>query len=301
MRWRRGRRSQNVEDRRGAGRGGMRIPTGRARKGGIGGIGLVVVVLLALYFGVDPSVLLQGGGQVTQPHSQQSPQSPAQKRADDELADFTTTVLGYTEDTWKVLFKQMDRTYEPPKLVLFTDFVRSACGAAQSAMGPFYCPADKKIYIDLSFYRDMKNKLGAPGDFAQAYVVAHEVGHHIQTLLGISQKVHQMRRSVSKAEANKLSVRMELQADCFSGVWARYTNEANKKKTGEELLEPGDLEEGLNAASAIGDDRLQKRSQGYVVPDSFTHGSSAQRVRWFKRGYQSANVRSCDTFGTDDL
>ena len=301
MRWRRGRRSQNVEDRRGAGRGGMRIPTGRARKGGIGGIGLVVVVLLALYFGVDPSVLLQGGGQVTQRQTQQAPQSPAQKRADDELADFTTTVLGYTEDTWKVLFQQMNRTYEPPKLVLFSDFVRSACGAAQSAMGPFYCPADKKIYIDLSFYRDMKNKLGAPGDFAQAYVVAHEVGHHVQTLLGISSKVHQMRRSVSKVEANKLSVRMELQADCFSGVWARYTNEVNKKKTGEELLEPGDLEEGLNAASAIGDDRLQKRSQGYVVPDSFTHGSSAQRVRWFKRGYQSADVRSCDTFASDAL
>ena len=301
MRWRRGRRSQNVEDRRGASRGGFRLPTGGAKRGGIGGIGLIVVVLLALYFGVDPSVLLQGGGQVTQRQTQPSPQNTKRSAAEEELADFTTTVLGYTEDSWKVLFKQMNRTYQPPKLVLFTDFVRSACGAAQSAMGPFYCPADQKVYIDLSFYRDMKGKLGAPGDFAQAYVVAHEVGHHVQTLLGISQKVHEMRRSVSKAEGNQLSVRMELQADCFSGVWARHADEVNKKKTGETLLEPGDLEEGLNAASAIGDDRLQKQSQGYVVPDSFTHGSSVQRVRWFKRGYQSANVRSCDTFATDDL
>ncbi|MGI9413663.1 MAG: KPN_02809 family neutral zinc metallopeptidase [Hyphomicrobiales bacterium] len=300
MRWRRGRRSQNVEDRRGASGGGMRIPGG-ARRGGIGGVGLIVVVVLALYFGVDPSVLLQGGGQVTQRQTQPAPQNTTRSRADDELADFTSTVLGYTEDSWKVLFKQMDRTYKAPKLVLFSGFVRSACGAAQSAMGPFYCPADQKVYIDLSFYRDMKTKLGAPGDFAQAYVVAHEVGHHVQTLLGISQKVHDLRRSVSKAEANQLSVRMELQADCFSGVWARHADEANKKKTGQALLEAGDLEEGLNAASAIGDDRLQKQSQGYVVPDSFTHGSSAQRVRWFKRGYQTGNVRNCDTFAATQL
>ena len=209
--------------------------------------------------------------------------------------EFVAQVLGSTERVWEEVFQKMGRQYQKPRLVLFSDYVQSACGSAQSAMGPFYCPLDQKVYIDLSFYQDMKSKLGAPGDFAQAYVIAHEVGHHVQNLFGIAEKVTNARMRLSEPEANGLSVRMELQADCLSGVWAREAHATSK------ILEQGDIEEGLNAAAAIGDDRLQKRGQGYVVPDAFTHGSSEQRVRWFKKGLEASDVRDCDTFRTSAL
>ncbi|MGE3877246.1 MAG: neutral zinc metallopeptidase, partial [Parvibaculaceae bacterium] len=263
---------------------------------------------------------ITGGGQVQPPGQQQSDtelpapddqtttqnnqttgsgqQTGQQQTTDvtgDAGKDFVARVLGSTERVWTDKFQQVGRQYQAPKLVLFNGFVQSACGMAQSAMGPFYCPGDQKVYIDLSFYQDMKNKLGAPGDFAQAYVIAHEVGHHVQNLLGIADKVQQARMQSSQEEANALSVRMELQADCLAGVWAKTANDKNQ------ILEEGDIEEGLNAAAAIGDDRLQRRSQGYVVPESFTHGSSAQRVRWFKQGMQTGDMNSCDTFGTNQL
>ena len=215
--------------------------------------------------------------------------------ADNELADFVSVVLADTEDTWESLFNQMGGTYEEPNLVLFSGMVESACGYAQAAIGPFYCPRDRKVYIDLSFYRDLKNKMGAPGDFAQAYVISHEVGHHVQNLLGISDKVHAMRRRLSQKEYNKLSVKLELQADCFSGIWAHH---AQKMRN---ILEPGDVEEALNAASMIGDDRLQKQARGYVTPDSFTHGTSAQRVTWFNRGFQTGSINTCNTFRAQTL
>jgi predicted metalloprotease len=286
MRWTTGRRSENVEDRRG-------FHVSRRTAGG--GIGTIVLVLVALYFGVDPSVLLNqpqmnvpGAGPSTQsaPYSA----SPEEKR----LADFVSVVLADTEDAWHVLFRSMGKTYEEPKLVLFSGAVESACGFASAAVGPFYCPADHKLYIDLSFYSDLKSRFGAPGDFAQAYVIAHEVGHHVQNLLGIAEKVHSLRSRASEKEANKLSVLMELQADCFSGVWAHHADKARK------ILEQGDVEEALNAASAIGDDRLQRRSRGYVTPDSFTHGSSAQRMHWFKRGLETGSIGRCNTFQTAD-
>ena len=279
MRWAGGRRSDNIEDRRG-------MPMSRGLAGG--GIGLVVLVLLALFFGVDPSVVLQGDPGVTTPPAVERPaQAPP---ANDPAREFVSVVLADTEDTWKDLFRRMNRTYEEPRLVLFSGAVESACGFAQAAVGPFYCPADRKLYLDMSFFRDLHDRFGAPGDFAQAYVIAHEVGHHVQTLLGISDEVMSMRQRVSPAQANDLQVRMELQADCFSGVWARNAQEKRK------ILEEGDIEEGLNAAAAIGDDRLQRRSRGYVSPESFTHGSSAQRVRWFKRGLSTGDPRQCDTF-----
>ena len=279
MRWKSGRRSANVEDRRGSG----------ARKAGGIGIGTIVIALIAMYFGVDPSVILNfgGGSGLSGPTStQQQPRSPAE----DKLADMTTVVLADTEDTWGAIFKAAGKKYEEPKLVMFTGAVRSACGMAESATGPFYCPGDHKVYIDLSFYEELNKRHGAPGDFAQAYVIAHEIGHHVQKLLGISDKVHSARRSQSKTEANRESVKLELQADCFAGVWA---NNANRSR---QILESGDVEEALNAASAIGDDRLQKESRGYVSPDSFTHGSSAQRVKWFKTGLTNGNVADCNTF-----
>ena len=283
--------SSNVEDRRRqrGRRGGFRIPMGRRGGGGIG-IGTIIILgILWLVFGVNPLEMLGGGGlqQQTQqiPQTQQQPGAPA---ANDEMGKFASKVLSTTERTWTRVFKENGRQYEEPRMVLFSGYVQSACGAAQSAMGPFYCPRDKKIYIDLSFFRDMSTRLGASGDFAHAYVIAHEVGHHVQTLLGIAEKVTAARLRSSKTEANRLSVRMELQADCLAGVWARD----NKN-----ILEQGDIEEGINAATAIGDDRLQKRSQGYVVPESFTHGTSAQRVEWFKRGIQTGNISQCDTFG----
>ena len=283
--------SSNVEDRRGqrGSRGGFRIPMGR-RGGGSIGLGTIVILgIMWLVFGLNPLEMLGGGGlqQQTQqiPQTQQQQQAPA---ANDEMGKFASKVLSTTERTWTRIFKENGRQYEEPRMVLFSGFVQSACGAAQSAMGPFYCPRDKKIYIDLSFFRDMSTRLGASGDFAHAYVIAHEVGHHVQTLLGIAEKVTAARLRSSKPEANRLSVRMELQADCLAGVWARD----NKN-----ILEQGDIEEGINAASAIGDDRLQKRSQGYVVPESFTHGTSAQRVEWFKRVIQTGDIGQCDTFG----
>ena len=285
MRWESGRKSENVEDRR-----GFHVSRGIAG----GGIGTLLLVLAALYFGIDPSIILNqsqgslpGAGEPTQstPYSA----SPEEQR----LAEFVSVVLGDTEDTWRALFRDMGKTYDEPKLVLFSEAVESACGTASAAMGPFYCPMDQKVYIDLSFYSDLQNRFGAPGDFAQAYVIAHEVGHHVQNLLGIAEKVHSMRSRVGETEGNQLSVMMELQADCFSGVWAYHADRARQ------VLEKGDVEEALNAASSIGDDRMQRQARGYVTPDSFTHGSSAQRVRWFKRGIETGNVGQCNTFQAD--
>ena len=284
MRWRTGRRSQNIEDRR-----RLRVP----RKAAGGGIGIIVIALIAMYFGVDPSIILNQQSPTTSvsTHTASKPISPAEN----QLADFVSVVLADTEDTWRPLFTKMGKTYREPSLVLFSGAVESACGYAQAAMGPFYCPADQKVYIDLSFYQDLKNRHGAPGDFAQAYVIAHEIGHHVQTLLGISEKVNTARRRLSQVEGNKLSVMQELQADCFAGVWAHHANRARQ------ILEEGDIEEALNAASAIGDDRLQRRSRGYVTPDSFTHGTSKQRVGWFKQGFQTGDVLQCNTFKADNL
>jgi hypothetical protein len=284
MRWQMGRRSDNIEDRRG-------MPVGRGAAVG-GGIGTLLLVLVAMYFGVDPSVILQG----VDPGSSAPAPSVQQRRAgDDQLRDFVSVILADTEDTWGELFHQMGREYQRPRLVLFSGAVESACGFAEAAVGPFYCPGDHKLYIDLSFYRDLRDRLGAPGDFAQAYVIAHEVGHHVQNLLGIADRVHTARSRRSQGEANALQVRMELQADCLAGVWA------NNAQRARQILESGDIEEGLNAASAIGDDRLQRQAQGRVVPESFTHGSSAQRVRWFKRGIDSGDPGQCDTFTASKL
>lgn len=256
-----------------------------------GGIGTIIIVLLAWYFGIDPSTLLQSGSPNRAPTQQSAAVPPGQ----DDLRKFVSVVLADTEDTWHDLFRQMGGTYRDPKLVLFTGAVQSACGFAQAAVGPFYCPADQKVYIDLSFYQELKDRFHAPGDFAQAYVIAHEIGHHVQNLLGISNKVESLRSQAGATEANALSVRLELQADCFAGVWAFHANKARQ------ILEVGDVEAALNAASAIGDDRLQKQARGYVTPDSFTHGSSAQRVRWFKRGITSGDLRQCDTFKAAQL
>jgi predicted metalloprotease len=280
MRWQTGRRSSNVEDRR-----GRRI----SRKAKGGGIGIMLLALVGMYFGIDPSVILNVG---TQLGGGQAPTSSSYQPTAEEnrLADFVAVVLADTEDTWRDEFNRRGGTYREPNLVLFTGAVQSACGFAQAAMGPFYCPGDQKVYIDLSFYRDLKSKMNAPGDFAQAYVIAHEVGHHIQNLLGISDKVHTARQRVSQKEYNQLSVRLELQADCLAGVWANHADRTRQ------VIEPGDIDEALNAASQIGDDRLQKQSRGYITPDSFTHGSSQQRVRWFRQGFQAGDIDSCNTF-----
>jgi uncharacterized protein len=281
MRWSGGRRSENVEDRRGL---GVPLIAG-------GGIGSLVLILLALFFGIDPGALLQSGHPDPRPGSE----IPAASGPRDELHDFVAVVLGDTEDTWRELFARMNREYREPKLVLFTDAVQSACGMAGAAVGPFYCPGDQKVYLDLGFFRAMSDRFGASGDFAQAYVIAHEVGHHVQTLLGISERVMARRERGSRTEANALSVRQELQADCFAGVWGHHAEQARH------VLEEGDLEEALNAAAAIGDDRLQRRAQGRVAPESFTHGTSAQRVRWFKRGFSTGDIKQCDTFAGDAL
>ena len=286
MRWQDGRRSENVEDQRGGG-----IP-GKVKGGGIG---ILLLALVGMYFGIDPSVILNMGDavQVSQPRPTQGPiQQTAEER---QLADFVSVVLADTEDTWNTIFHASGKSYTEPTLVLFSGAVNSACGYAQAAMGPFYCPGDGKVYIDLTFYRDLKKQMHAPGDFAQAYVIAHEVGHHVQNLLGISDKMQAMRRQVSKTEYNRLSVMLELQADCFAGVWAHNADRTRQ------VVEPGDIDEALNAASQIGDDRLQQQNRGYVTPDSFTHGSSEQRVRWFQRGYQTGKVANCDTFNTASL
>jgi hypothetical protein len=297
MRWQLGRRSQNVEDRRGGGMGGgFSIPGGvrmsrGARRGGLGGIGLIVFVLIAMFLGVDPSMLLQDTTVSTGPEMVETPRSGTR----DELSEFVSVVLADTEDTWHELFEQMGGRYREPILVLFSEQVSSACGFASAAMGPFYCPADQKLYIDLDFYRDLRERFQAPGDFAQAYVIAHEVGHHVQNLLGIAEQVQKVRQQTSESEANVLSVMMELQADCFAGIWAHHAHDARQ------ILEEGDVEEGLTAAAAIGDDRMQRRAQGYVVPDAFTHGSSAQRVRWFREGLATGDVQACNTFEAERL
>lgn len=299
MRWRGRRRSQNIEDRRGMsnsprgrmGRGRMRL--GRRSAGG--GIGTIVLVLVAMYFGIDPSVVLQGLESASGPSVSSSNTTRATSAQEDQMKEFTAVVLADTEDSWNELFAEDNRQYIEPTLVTFSGVVNSACGTAQSAVGPFYCPADQKVYIDLSFYNDMRDRYGASGDFAQAYVIAHEVGHHVQNLLGIASRLRQAQPSASQIEANKLSVRMELQADCLAGLWARHADRAKN------ILEAGDLEEALAAAAAIGDDRLQQQSRGHVSPDSFTHGTSDQRVRWFKRGLGSSNVEDCDSFSARSL
>lgn len=283
MRWEFGRRSTNVEDRR-----GMQVSAPVVG----GGIGFVVLALIATFLGVDPAILLEQSTPTNGPYSDSS---QANSPTSDRQTEFVSVVLADTEDTWHELFRQMGRTYVEPRLVLFSDAVESACGYARAATGPFYCPRDEKLYIDLSFYQDLQNRYQAPGDFAQAYVIAHEVGHHVQNLLGISDRVQALQSRVSQPEANQLSVRLELQADCFAGIWA---NQAQRSR---QILEAGDIEEGLNAASSIGDDRLQSQSRGYVVPESFTHGSSAQRVRWFKRGIQTGEPAQCNTFEAANL
>lgn len=280
MRWTSGRRSDNVEDRR-----GMK-PRGRGIKGG--GIGILLLALVGMYFGIDPALILNsnlGNGQRAGEQTMVRPNP-----AEDKLADFVSVVLADTEDTWGKIFRDAGGTYEKPRLVLFTGEVQSACGYAQSATGPFYCPADRKVYIDLGFYRQLHENLKAPGDFAQAYVIAHEIGHHVQNLLGISSKVQGQRTNLSQTDYNRLLVKLELQADCFAGVWA---NHAHRMRN---ILEPGDVEEALNAASMIGDDHLQKQARGYVVPDSFTHGSSKQRVGWFRQGLNGGDMQQCNTF-----
>lgn len=285
MRWNEGRRSDNVEDRR-----GTRVSRGMMG----GGIGTVILVIAALYFGIDPSVLLNQGTptEAERTSGQVSQQRPAEEN---RLADFVSVVLADTEDTWIELFRRSGKTYREPKLVLFTGAVDSACGFAQSAMGPFYCPRDNKVYIDLQFYSDLKDRFHTPGEFAQAYVIAHEIGHHVQNLLGISDKVHSLQQNAEKSEANSLSVKLELQADCLAGIWAHHADRSRN------IVEAGDIEAALRAASSIGDDRIQKQSQGYVVPESFTHGSSEQRVRWFKKGIDTGDFAQCNTFKTGNL
>ena len=290
MKWEGNRESDNVEDRRGSG-GGFPLPGGR----GIG-IGTIVIALLGGWLlGINPLTLLGLLSGAGGPPAQVQ-QAPAQRPpADDTMARFVSTVLADTEDVWHGVFRQAGGSYQEPRLVLFRGATPTACGTGQAAMGPFYCPADQKVYIDLGFYETLQSRLGAPGDFAQAYVIAHEVGHHVQNLLGISAKVDQMRGRVSQAEYNRLSVRLELQADCFAGVWAHHAQNARQ------ILEQGDVEEAMNAAAQIGDDALQRSSGGAVVPESFTHGTSAQRQRWFHAGMQQGSLKACDTFAARAL
>ncbi|SHH18871.1 KPN_02809 family neutral zinc metallopeptidase [Ferrimonas marina] len=282
MQWRGRKQSQNVQDRRGSGR---RVTAG---KGGLIGI---LILLAGWYFGIDPAVLFGVANLTGVGESAPTASAPP---ADDEAAQFTSVVLADTEVFWGNQFRQSGRQYQEPKLVLYRGQTQTYCGTGQSAMGPFYCPADATIYIDLSFYDELKQKLGAPGDFAQAYVVAHEVGHHVQNLLGISNAVHQRQQQMSKTEGNQESVKLELQADCFAGVWASYIES-------QQWLEQGDLAEAIQAAEAIGDDRLQQQSRGRVVPDSFTHGTSAQRMFWFQTGFDSGDPTQCDTFSHPSL
>jgi uncharacterized protein len=281
MRWRGERESSNIEDRRGL---GSKVAVG-------GGLGTVVLIILALLFGADPRQLLD---QAPDNGPSQVQSSRPVNSEEEELKQFVSVVLGKSEDVWHEVFRQNGREYREPTLVLFTDQVRSACGIAGSAVGPFYCPADEKVYIDLGFYEALRQRFNAPGDFAQAYVVAHEVGHHVQNLLGISDRVDAMQGRSSEVEANQLSVRLELQADFFAGVFARHVQNQG-------ILEPGDIDEALRAASAVGDDAIQRRTAGYVVPESFTHGTSEQRLRWFKKGYDTGDMRQGDTFSTPSL
>ena len=284
MLWKGQRQSDNVEDRRGMSGGGMAIG---------GGLGGIVVLVIALLLGADPRQLLEQTRGVD-PSTSTTTSRPTNPQ-EDELKQFSATVLASTEDVWADLFRQQGRTYSKPTLVLFTEAVRSACGEAGAAVGPFYCPGDQKLYLDLSFFNDLQTRFRAPGDFAQAYVIAHEVGHHVQKLLGITDRVDAARRRASEAESNRLSVRLELQADFLAGVWARYADRVKH------VVEAGDIEEAIRAANAVGDDRLQSRSRGYVVPDSFTHGTSEQRVRWFRRGYETGDLSQGDTFNAREL
>ncbi len=282
MQWRGRRESGNVEDMRGSGRGGLVL----------GGFGTIAVIVIGLLLGKNPMELLQAVNQA-QPAQEQT--APANNAADDEAASFVKVALADNEDVWHKLFGEKGMQYQEPKLVLFRDVVQSGCGNAESAMGPFYCPADQKIYIDLSFYDELKNRFNAPGDFAMAYVIAHENGHHVQNLLGITADLDKLRGQLSEQEYNKLSVRLELQADFFAGVWAHHAQQMKN------ILDEGDIEEALNAANAIGDDKLQKQAQGYIVPDAFTHGTSAQRVRWFKKGFDTGDMNQGDTFAATTL
>ncbi|KRB99583.1 metalloprotease [Hydrogenophaga sp. Root209] len=295
MKWENNRESDQVEDRRsqpGGGFGGGRGIGGR----GIG-VGTIAVALVAGWiFGINPLTILGAlsGGDMSPSAQVETTQGPTQAPTDD-MGRFVASVLGGTEDVWDPMFQQAGSTYQKPRLVLFRGATPTACGTGQSAMGPFYCPGDQKVYIDLAFYDTLRNQLGAPGDFAQAYVIAHEVGHHVQNLLGITGKMDEMRGKVSQREFNAMSVRVELQADCFAGIWAHHN-----QKTGA-ILEPGDVEEAMNAAAAIGDDALQRKSQGQIVPDSFTHGTSEQRQRWFNSGLKTGSVQACDTFKSTAL
>lgn len=301
MRWQGRRQSDNVEDVRGqqsGGGGGFRGggmgggPGFRImRGGGISGILILVVMFFVLRaIGIDPMPFLFGDGSINS--TQTTQQTAGGKIANDEATQFARTILAETEDTWSGIFQSRGQAYTPPIMVLFSNGVRSACGMASSASGPFYCPGDRKLYLDLTFFNELATKFGASGDFANAYVIAHEVGHHVQNLLGILPRFNQMRQQMNEAQANQMSVRVELQADCFAGVWGYYTDQKG-------ILEAGDLEEAINAAHQIGDDTLQKRSQGYVVPESFNHGTSAQRAKWFQRGFESGKIDSCDTFSGD--
>ena len=287
MRWRQARRSVNAEDRR-----GRRVGHGVA-VGGLGGFGLLAVIVIAPLLGVGPTRLLQEGPSGSLP-SASSVESDRGSGARDESAGFVSVVLADTEDSWDEIFARRGARDEQPTLVLFSRVTRSACGLGEAAMGPFHCPSDHRVYIDLAFYDELRDRFRAPGDFAQAYVIAHEVGHHVQNPLGISQEVRRLQRRSDETGANALSVRLELQADCLAGVWAHHAERSRS------ILEPGDLEEALTAASAIGDDRIQRQTRGVVVPDSFTHGTSAQRVRWFRRGFSSSDMNDCDVFSAPE-
>ena len=300
MRWRGRRQSRNIEDRRGQGASGF--PSGHPRGGGRvirgaggGGIGFLIVVgILWLVFGINPLALLQQGGGTIQSPQMQQPTGGGVRQSQGDADEFIATVLADTEDVWTEIFREHGGSYPKPDLVLFSESARSACGFASSAAGPFYCPGDRKVYLDLSFFEDLRRRFGAPGDFAQAYVVAHEVGHHVQNVIGVLPKFNQMRQQMNERDANRMSVRVELQADCFAGIWA---NRAAEKG----YLEEGDIDEAMNAAQQIGDDTIQKRTQGYVVPDAFNHGTSEQRRRWFYQGYRSGRLEDCDSLNADQL
>ncbi|CAD7023953.1 flagellar biosynthesis protein FlgM [Pseudorhizobium endolithicum] len=302
MEWRGRRQSSNIEDRRGAGgrnpfgRGGLRIPVGRGgvrrAGGGIGIGGIILILIISWVLGINPLTLLSGGDMGLDGGGYEQQQTGTSTPANDEMTAFVRTVLAETEDTWSGIFQASGEDYREPTLVLFSGQVQSACGFASSATGPFYCPGDQKVYLDTAFFQELDRQFGAAGDFAEAYVIAHEVGHHVQNLIGVLPRFNQARQRMSEVEANQMSVRVELQADCFAGVWGKFTDQKG-------ILEQGDLEEALNAAQQIGDDTLQKRSQGYVVPESFNHGTSAQRMEWFRRGFESGDVNACDTFSAD--
>ncbi|HAX18931.1 MAG TPA: metalloprotease [Hydrogenophaga sp.] len=299
MKWGNNRQSDQVEDRRSSSGGGMFGGGGRRTGGRNIGLGTIVIALIGGWiFGINPMTILSflgGAGDLAPSQTQNAPASAPAGKPTDEMGQFVAAVLGGTEDVWMAVFQQSGSQYQKPRLVLFRGAVPTACGTGQSAMGPFYCPGDQKVYIDLSFYETLRSQLGAPGDFAQAYVIAHEVGHHVQNLMGLTQQMEQSRQRVSEREYNALSVRLELQADCFAGIWAHHNHKTNA------ILEPGDVEEALNAAAAIGDDAIQRKSQGQVVPDSFTHGTSEQRQRWFHKGLETGSVKACDTFNARQI